>query len=241
MEWNDHAIVLAAKQHGEGHAVLDVLTAKQGRARGYVRGGSSRRQRPNLEPGNLVEVTWRGRLDEHLGTFRVELEKAQAPALFRKPARLAALNATTSLLVAVLPEREPAPQIYAETLAFLDLLCDDAADDLAWGAALVHLEYHLLKVLGFGLDLEKCAATGEAENLAYVSPKTGRAVSADAAEPYKGRLLPLPGFLLGRGAPEKGDIAAGLHLTGHFLMGHLVHGPQAPLEEARARLLSYFS
>ena len=245
MEWTSAAIVLGAKKHGEGHAVLDVLTKAQGFAKGYVRGGSGRRQRPTLEPGNLVEVTWRGRLDEHLGTFRVELEKSQAAELFRKPSRLAALNATTSLLSSILPEREPCPDIYAEMLTFLALLGDDDASDLAndlkWGAELVRLECMLLTVLGFGLDLEKCAATGEVENLTHVSPKTGRAVSLQAAQPYKDKLLALPGFLLGKSEPTKEDILAGLRLTGYFFKTHMVHVKNAPFEEPRQRLLGYFS
>lgn len=241
MEWTSDAIVLGARKHGEGHAILEVLSEQQGYAKGYVHGGSSRRQRPNLEPGNLVEVTWRARLDEHLGTFRVELNKAYASDLFRKPSRLAALNATTSLLSSILPEREPCPDIYSEARAFLALLADDTASDLQWGAELVRLECMLLATLGFGLDLEKCAATGEVENLTHVSPKTGRAVSSDAAAPYREKLLPLPGFLLGKEEVLSVDICAGLALTGHFFMTHMVHTPNIPFEEPRKRLIGYFS
>jgi len=241
MEWSDHAIVLAARKHGEGHAVLDVLSQGKGRARGYVRGGSSRRQRPVLEAGNLVDVTWRGRLSEHLGTFRVELVKATAPDLFRKPPRLAALDALTSLLAAALPEQEAYPAIYKECLVFLSMLGDEQTGDLSWGEELVHLELLLLKTLGFGLDLAACAATGETENLTYVSPKTGRAVSAGAGEPYKDKLLPLPAFVSGGKVTSAEDIRAGLRLTGHFLESHLLHQPDAPVMAARERLLGYFS
>lgn len=240
MEWQDQAIVLGARKHGEGHAVLTVLTEENGLASGYVRGGSSRRQRPILQPGNQVEVTWRGRLDEHLGTFRVEPRKSLAPGLFSSPDRLAALNATTALIMAALPEREPANQIYRETLVFLTLLTGEATK-LEWGAELVHLECLLLKLSGFGLDLEKCAGTGETQNLSYVSPNTGRAVSLDAGAPYKEKLLALPAFLTTDAAPTEADIAAGLKLTGHFISGHVLHGENRGLETARDRLLSYFS
>ena len=241
MEWTDQAIVLSALKHGEGHAVLDVLSQTRGRAKGYVRGGSSRKQRPTLEAGNLVEVTWRGRLDEHLGTFRVELVKSVAPEFFKSPARLAALSALTSLLSGILPEREAAPDIYQECLAFFAILSDASLDDTHWGAELVRLEVMLLSTLGFGLDLGACAATGVTENLIYVSPKTGRAVSAESGEPYKEKLLALPAFITGDGEPTKKDIRAGLALTGHFFAGHLLHHPNPPAHEARSRLLGYFS
>lgn len=241
MEWTSNAIILNARKHGEGHAVLDILSEQKGRARGYVRGGSGRRQRPVLEPGNLVEVIWRGRLDEHLGTFRVELHQALAPDLFKKPAHLAALGATTSLLCATLPEREPCPEIYAEMLKFLELLADDTVPLSNWGAELVRFECMLLATLGFGLDLEKCAATGEVESLVYVSPKTGRAVSKEAAAPYKDKLLPLPGFLLGKEKAKKEDVHAGLMLTGHFFTAHMIHVQNTLFEEPRRRLLNYFS
>lgn len=240
MEWQDQAIVLGARKHGEGHAVLSVLSKEHGLASGYVRGGSSRRQRPVLQPGNQVQVTWRGRLEEHLGSFRAELEKSLAPDLFSSPDRLAALNATTALLMAALPEREAANEIYNETLIFLTLLAREASK-LEWGAELVHLECLLLKLSGFGLDLEKCAGTGEVENLTYVSPNTGRAVSTEAGAPYKEKLLALPAFLTSDAAPTEEDILAGLRLTGHFISGHVLHGKNPGLQGARSRLLSYFS
>lgn len=240
MEWQSKAIVLGARKHGEGHAVLEVLSEGKGRATGYVRGGSSRRQRPDLQPGNLVEVTWRGRLDEHLGTFRVEIERALSPSLFSAPDKLAALNATAGLLMAALPEREQAEEIYRETLIFLEMLSTEA-EKLDWGAELAKLELMLLSRLGFGLEIDKCAATGEVENLCYVSPKTGRAVSREAGEPYKEKLLPLPAFLTGKTKPDEGQILAGLTLTGHFIETHLLHGDAKGLEGARSRLLRHFS
>ncbi len=240
MEWQDQAIVLGARKHGEGHAVLIVLTKENGLASGYVRGGSSRRQRPVLQPGNQVQVTWRGRLEEHLGTFRAEIEKSLASDLFSSPDRLAALNATTSLLMAALPEREAAGKIYEETLLFLKLLTGEATK-IEWGAELVRLECLLLKLSGFGLDLEKCAGTGELENLTYVSPNTGRAVSLEAGAPYKEKLLALPAFLTTDQAPTEADILAGLQLTGHFIIGHVLHGENRGVTTARDRLLSYFS
>lgn len=240
MEWNSRAIVLSLHKHGEGHAVLEVFAEEKGRAKGYVKGGGSRRQRPSLEPGNLVEVIWRGRLDEHLGSFRAEPVKAVAPLLFRSPARLAALNAVTGLLAASLPEREAAPEIYGETLRLLGRLTDLDEDDVLWGAEVVRLEVMLLSRLGYGLDLSRCAATGETENLAYVSPKTGRAVSKKAGAPYRDQLLALPGFLIGRGEPVRADVANGFRLTGHFIERHLLHAPKPAWVAARERMTGYF-
>lgn len=240
MEWTSRAIVLSLKKHGEGHAVLEVLSREKGRARGYVKGGGSRRQRPALEPGNLVEVTWRGRLDEHLGSFRAEPVKAVAPLLFRSPARLAALNAVTGLLAASLPEREPALEIYTETLRLLEWLTDTGGDDVVWGAEVVRLEAMLLARLGYGLDLAQCAATGATENLAYVSPKTGRAVSKKAGAPYRERLLALPAFLTGAAAPSRADVASGFRLTGHFIERHLLHAPKPAWSAARERMTGFF-
>jgi len=241
MEWSGQAIVLAAKRHGEGHAVLDVLTEHHGRAKGYVRGGASRRQRPVLEAGNLIAVTWRSRLDEHLGTFKVEPVKAITSGLYRFPARLAGLSAFTQLLGAVLPERDPCPEIYFESLRLLGHLSNFDEDDLFWGAEMVKLEAMLLSRLGFGLDLSSCAATGKKENLAYVSPATGRAVTAEAGKPYAEKLLALPGFLTGASAPTRADVRAGFSLTGFFIVRHVLHEPKPVLEAARARMVDYFS
>ena len=240
MEWSSPAIILSARSHGEGHAVLDVLSAEKGRARGYVRGGSSRKQRPILEPGNFVEVTWRGRLDEHLGSFRVELTKAISPELFRAPSRLAALNSLASLLAETLPEREACLEIYERTKDFLTILTDETIPDIIWGEALVRLELLFLKTLGFGLDLSHCAVTGTTEKLTHVSPNTARAVSEEASRPYKDKLLVLPSFLTGKAAPEMEDIRAGLELTGHFMTRYLFHGQRKGFDAARARFLGYF-
>jgi DNA repair protein RecO (recombination protein O) len=241
MEWSAPAIVLSAKRHGEGHAVLDVLCDDHGRARGYVRGGGSRKQRPVLETGNLVAVTWRGRLDEHLGSFRVEPVKSVAPALYRHPARLAGLAAFAQLLLAVLPERDPCPEIYGESLRLLEHLANLDEDDLFWGAEMVKLEAMLLSRLGFGLDLASCAATGKTEGLAYVSPNTGRAVTAEAGKPYAEKLLPLPGFLTTALPPTREGVRDGFALTGFFIARHVLHDPHPALETARARMVDYFS
>ena len=241
MEWSGQAIVLGAKRHGEGHAVLDVLSEREGRARGYVRGGGSRKQRPVLEAGNIVAVRWRGRLDEHLGTFKVEPVKAIAPHLYRFPSRLAGLAAFAELLGAVLPERDPCPEIYSESLNLLDRLTSLEEDDVVWGAEMVKLEAMLLARLGFGLDLASCAASGKKENLAFVSPNTGRAVTAEAGAPYAEKLLPLPAFLTGRHAPTRAGVRQGFALTGFFISRHLLHEPKPTLEAARARMADYFA
>jgi DNA repair protein RecO (recombination protein O) len=234
MEWTDQGIVLSARRHGESSVILSVLTAGHGRHAGLVRGGSSRRQRGILEPGNLVTATWRARLEDHLGSFGVELLRNPSAAWLDDPARLSALSAACVIADQTLPEREPSDSIYQ---GMLDLFAGMADEGTGWAAAYVAWELALLGELGFGLDLTECAATGQNDSLAYVSPRSGRAVSISAGEPYREKLLKLPNFLVGQGDAAPADIADGLALTGYFLDRHLFAPHQRHLPDQRARLV----
>jgi DNA repair protein RecO (recombination protein O) len=236
MEFTDSAIVLSARPHGETSAILEVLSREHGRHLGLVRGGASRRLKPVLQPGNSVHVHWRARLGEHLGSFVPELSRARAGEMLESRDALIGLNAFASIAAAALPEREGhAPVFDAATILLDAMLHDDLAH---WGALYVRWEAGLLDELGFGLDLTRCAATGVTEDLIYVSPRTGRAVSRDAGAVYKERLFALPSFLLGtqNAAPQAADILAGLRLTSHFLLDRVLmpHGREMPA--ARLRL-----
>jgi DNA repair protein RecO (recombination protein O) len=233
MEWRDIGYVLSARRHGESALIVELLTAEHGRHAGLVRGGQSPRRRALLQPGNEIAADWRGRLPEHLGTFECELLASHAANFLDDPNRLAALNAAIALLLAALPEREPHPDLHAAFAALLGAL-DSAA---AWAQVYVFWECGLLAALGFGLDLGRCAVTGTNQDLAYVSPRTGRAVSRDTGAPYHDKLLPLPGFLWRDTPAEPGDIVAGLILTRHFLLHHLLEPQGARLPEARERFL----
>ncbi len=233
MDWRDTGFVLSSRRHGESALIVELLTREHGRHAGLVRGGQSPRRRALLQPGNGVAASWRGRLSEHLGTFECELVEAHAARLLDDPDRLAALYAATALLLASLAEREPHPDLYA---AFAELLSAlDSPSD--WPQAYVAWECDLLAGLGFGLDLASCAATGTNQDLAYVSPRTGRAVSREAGLPYHDKLLPLPGFLWHEAPAGPSDIVAGLVLTRHFLLHHLLLPQGGKLPEARERLL----
>lgn len=233
MEWSDDGIVLSARKHGESAAIAVLLTEKHGRHAGLVRGGAGRRMRGLLEPGNRMRVTWRARLEEHLGSFACDPVANVSAGLLDDPLRLAALQAVCAVAEAALPEREPHPSVYAGMLAVLDALTNES-----WPGRYVRWELALLGDLGYGLDLSACAATGRNDDLAFVSPRSGRAVSQSAGEAYRDRLLTLPDFLLEAGRePGIGEVAAGLALTGYFLDRHVLspHGRSLPL--ARGRLL----
>ena len=244
MEWTGEAIILGVRRYGEADAIIDVISEHQGRYRGFVKGGLSRRRKAMLQPGNSVKARWRARLDENLGSFYLEAGEVRAPLLFGDPNRLAALLSASSLLMDALPEREACAEIYRDLLALLTVLIDDSMDDLAWGRAYVLFEANLLKDMGYGLDLGACAATGEVENLIYVSPKSGRAVSAEAGEPYQEKLFILPAFLIGGEDSELGDIAAGLTLMDHFIRERIhIHRPdhrRDAISSDRERLSRHF-
>jgi len=241
MEWREDAIVLSAKRHGENAILLHVMTEAHGRHAGLVPGGASRRSRGLYQPGNQIACKWRARLQTNLGTISAEMVAARAAALLDDPTRLAALSAACAVLDSVLLEREPHAGIYHGLVAFLDTLAEPARDLTDWGAAYVGWELGVLRELGFGLDLSECAATGATENLCWVSPKTGRAVSAAAGEPYRRKLLRLPEFLIGIAPADPAALLDGLKLTGHFLAGHGLHRDDATLPAARDRLVAIFA
>lgn len=234
MNWSDEGIILSVRPHGETAAVVELLTRTHGRHLGLVHGGRSRKARPTLQIGNHVAITWKARLPEHLGHMQLELIRGYAATAMDDAAALAGLTSLTTL-AHLLAEREPHPNLYEVTLFVLAYLDDPSV----WPALLVRWEMALLEELGFGLDLTECAATGGNDDLIYVSPKSGRAVSASAGEPYCDRLLALPQFLLpGRKAAlAPGDVAKGFALTGHFLETRVMQPRGEDMSEARARMI----
>ncbi|KUJ77463.1 DNA repair protein RecO [Ruegeria profundi] len=238
MDWRDHGILLTTRRHGETAAIVEVFTESHGRHAGVVRGGTSRKIAPILQPGAQLDVLWRARLEEHIGTFQVEPLRSRAAAAFSGRLALAGLNAVVALLTFCLPEREPHPAIYTQTERLMDLL----GQDEIWPLAYLRWELALLEELGFGLDLSSCAVTGSTSGLAYVSPKTGRAVSAKGAGEWADRLLPLPPCLRGEGRAPDAEIVLGLQTTGYFLAHHLAPSlGNYPLPEARARFVDQFT
>jgi len=236
MEWSDEGVILSVRPHGETGAVVELFTRAHGRHLGLVHGGRSRKLRPILQTGNHVDATWKARLSDHLGHFAVELRKGFAAGVMDDAAALAALTSLAAL-TRLLPERDPHASLYEITLFVLGFLDERAV----WPALLVRWELKLLEELGFGLDLASCAATGRTSDLIFVSPKSGRAVSAGAGEPYKGRLLTLPAFLRAGPAGDvtPADVRAGFALTGHFLEARVLRPRNQAMPESRLRLLSY--
>ncbi len=236
MQWEDEGIVLAARRYGEGALIVQLLTRGHGRHAGLVRGGQGRKLRPVYEIGNRVAAVWKARLAEHLGTLAGEVLHGHAARFIEDPARLACLAAAAALAETSLPEREPHPEAYAGLCALLESL--DA--DRGWAVGYVEWELMLLAEIGFGLDLSRCAATGTTAELAYVSPKSGHAVSAAAGEPYRDKLLRLPPFLLaraGEGTPSPQDVLDGLALTGYFLDRRVFEPQDRDVPPARARFV----
>src|SRR6478735_6654898 len=233
MQWSDEGIVLGVRRHGESSVIVELMTREHGRHLGLVHGGRSRSRQPTLQPGNLVQATWRARLDEHLGTFQIEGLKLRAGEFMASPLALYGL-ATLSHLLRNLPERDPHAALYATLTTLLDNLTDpDLAPPL-----FVQFELTILAEFGFGLDLTSCAASGAQDDLVYVSPKSGRAVSALAGEPYKDRLLRLPSFLIGQSRanrPPADEIRDAFALTDFFLRQFVFEpqGTAAPAERAR--------
>ncbi len=235
MHWTDEAIVLTVRPHGETAAVAELFTRNHGRHLGLVHGGRSRRQRPVLQTGNQVDATWKARLSEHLGHVSLELRRPFAASAMEDPLALAGLSAIAAMS-RLLPERDPHPSLYEVTLFVLGFL-DDAT---VWPALYVRWELALLEELGFGLDLSECAATGVNDQLIYVSPKSGRAVSASAGEPYRDRMLALPQFLTKQssGAITSRDVVDGLAMTGHFLETRVLQPRGEKLPDARQRVIA---
>ena len=238
MEWRDQGILLATRRHGETSAIIEVFTPSQGRHVGVVRGGTSRKIAPILQPGAQLDVAWRARLEDHIGSFTVEPVRSRAATAMGDRLALAGLNAVTALLSFCLPEREAHPALYARTEALLDLL----GQGDVWPLAYLQWELGLLEEMGYGLDLGSCAVTGATEGLVYVSPKSGRAVSEKGAGDWADKLLPLPDVLRGQGEAPDAEIAQAFKTTGHFLNAHLARNlGDKPLPEARARYVERFS
>lgn len=236
MEWTDEGIVIGARRHGEANAILELLTRAHGRHLGLVRGGAGSRLRPVLQPGNCIRAVWRARLDEHLGNYTVEGLHLRA-AEFMSSAF--AVYGVTHLcaLCRLLPERDPHPDV----LAALEALLEHLTDLRVVAAGAVRFELDLLAELGFGLDLSCCAATGQEDDLAYVSPKSGRAVSREAGAPWHDRLLRLPAFLMEDvpgASPVAGDIADGFALTGFFLARDVLAPRGIEFSPARERFVA---
>ncbi|WGW04934.1 DNA repair protein RecO [Tropicibacter oceani] len=234
MEWRDTGILLSSRKHGESSLILEVFTPRHGRHMGVLKGGTSRKMAPHLQPGAQLDLTWKARLQDHMGAFTAEPERSRAAQAMGSRIALAGLNATLALLSFCLPEREPHPPLYQRSEALLDLLDQQAL----WPLAYLRWELALLEDLGFGLDLTRCAATGSTDDLAYVSPKSGRAVSRAGAGAWADRLLPLPPVLRGQGDAADAEILTALGTTGFFLEHRLA--PQLgerPLPAARGALV----
>ena len=233
MQWEAEALILAARPHGESSAIIDVFSRDYGRFGGLVRGGNSRRQRPVLQPGNMVTATWRARLSEHLGTMTVDAGRAHAAEAMSEPLLLAGLSSLCALLQ-VTAERQAYPRLYDTVQVVLQGL--DAPD--LWLPLLARFELALLEEIGFGLDLSCCAATGVIEDLAYVSPRSGRAVSREAAQPYLDKMFTLPQFLLDPAMPaDAADVRDSFILSGHFLERRVYLPNNMKMPPARQRLM----
>ncbi|MCH1487099.1 MAG: DNA repair protein RecO [Alphaproteobacteria bacterium] len=233
MQWEAEGLVLAARTHGESSAIIDVFSRAYGRFGGLVRGGNSRRLRPVLQPGNMVVATWRARLSEHLGTITVDAGRAHAAEAMSDAKTLAGLTSLCALMQ-ITPERQAYPRLY-DTLMLVIAAMDDAD---TWPALLARFEMALLEEIGFGLDLSCCAATGVIEQLEYVSPRSGRAVSRDAARPYLDKMFVLPQFLLDPSANASDeDVQKAMELTGHFLERRVYLPNGLKMPPARQRLM----
>jgi DNA repair protein RecO (recombination protein O) len=230
------AIVLSLRSHGEHGGVVRLMTPDHGLQAAYVRGARGRRMRPVLIAGNLVQAQLASRSEAQLPQATIELVQSRGP-LLGEPLPAAAIEWATALTATVLPEGQPYPRLHAALDALLAAI-EAAPSASGWGAALVRYEVLVLAELGFGLDIESCAVTGSNDDLVAVSPRSGRAVSAAEAEPFAGKLLPLPAFVRAGGAASWAEIAQGLQLTGHFLTRDLLTDRSAPLSEARARLVA---
>jgi len=238
MEWRDEGALLGVRRHGESAAIIEVFTRAHGRHAGVVRGGASRKLAPILQPGAQLDLTWRARLDEHIGSFTVEPVKSRAAQVLGDRLALAGLNAALALLRFALPEREAQERLYDTTIALLDML----GLNPLWPVAYLRWEMVLLDTLGFGLDLSRCAATGATEDLIYISPRSGRAVSRRAAGEWAGRMLPLSPAMTDRASGDPGEVTLGLQTTGFFLAQKLAPAlGDTPLPPARARLVEALS
>ncbi|WP_439574934.1 DNA repair protein RecO [Phreatobacter sp.] len=228
MQWTDDGVVLGTRAHGESSVILELFTRRHGRHLGLVRGGRSRRQQPVLQPGNTVHASWNARLDEHLGAYVIEAGTSRAARLMEARAGVAGITLIAAI-ARLMPEREPHEGLFEA----LELIADALPEVAVAAPLIVRLELEVLQDLGFGLDLEACVATGATEDLIYVSPKSSRAVSRQAGEPWKDRLLPLPAFLRGGSGADVAAIRDGFRLTGHFLSRHVYEARGLAMPDAR--------
>lgn len=234
MDFTDDGIILSARAHGETAAIAEIFTPHHGKWAGLVYGGQGRTQRPVLQPGNGVKAHWKGRLDESLGFFSFELTHARAGELMQDRLSLAGLTAACAVAAATLPEREAHARVYHT----MRILLDHLGDIDVWPALMARWELGLLAELGFGLTLDRCAATGARDELIYMSPKSASAVCAAAGEPYRDKMLPLPAFLRDASAEATlADALDGLRTTGHFIETRLLHSTHADMPEARRRVI----
>jgi DNA repair protein RecO (recombination protein O) len=234
MRWTDDGIFLLGRPHGESSVIADIFTRENGRARGLVKGGRSRRIRPILQTGNGLRVEWRARLDDQLGVYTAELTEATASRVLDDKLSLAGVTALAGLLQ-ILPERDPHPRLFDAAR-----LCLEAASETRFPVSLIRFELRFLDELGFGLNLSTCAATGRKDDLAYVSPKSGQAVSRQAGEVYHDRLLPLPVFLRsgqGTDQPCHAELQSAFAMTGHFLGAHVFAETGKPIPKAREEFI----
>lgn len=235
MDWRDEGLLLSIRDHGESSAIIDVLTAGHGRHSGLVRGGAGQKMSAILQPGSQLAVEWRARLEEHLGHFRVEPLRSRAAGIMADRGTLAAFNAMAALILTMVPERGAEAGLHEASTDLADALAAQAAD---WPARYALWEVAFLDVLGFGLDLERCAVSGSRHDLAFVSPRTGRAVTRAVGGPWADKLLPLPGFLIGQGRANPGAVREALRMTGWFLANRVCPAlEREALPEARDRLI----
>jgi DNA repair protein RecO (recombination protein O) len=230
MQWTDEGIVLGVKRHGEANAILELMTREHGRHLGLVRGGTGRLMRPVLQAGNLVNAVWRARLDQHLGHYVIEGLNLRVASLLTQSHAVYGVTHLAALC-RLLPERDPHPTI----VPMVETILDHLSDAVLAGSLIVQFELHILTELGFGLEMDRCAVTGTRDELIYVSPKSGRAVSRHAGEPWRDKLLRLPAFLGDEDAAEPSlqDIADGFALTGHFLLQRVLEPREEGFVEAR--------
>lgn len=234
MQWTDEGIVIGVRRHGEASAILELMTREHGRHLGMVRGGFGTRMKPILQTGNSVSASWRARLDEHLGNYTVEGMNLRASGFFGASHAIYGVTHLAALM-RLLPERDPHADLYAVFEGILDRLDDPEAV----APMVARFELQMLSELGFGLDLEQCAASGVTADLIYVSPKSGRAVSRDAGEPWADKMLRLPGFLRDRDATPAGrDLADGFALTGFFLARHVLEPRGMVLSDERTHFIA---
>lgn len=238
MEWSGEAIVCAVQRHGDSGAIVRLLTADAGLIAGYVRGGQSRRLKAHLMPGNRIIGQWRARVDDQLGHLAIEPSRSIADVVLTDPLAAAGIGWITALAAVAMPDRQPYVQAHGVIAGLIDAAMNGAVGHV-WAGSLAHAELVMLQDLGFGLDLASCAATGQTQDLAYVSPRSAQAVSRVAGAAWHDRLLPLPRFLLtGDDAPDWEQAQEALNLSGHFIAKHLLEGRAGRIGEARGRLMA---